>query len=242
LLPDIHAADFAVIGTLVVLEGLLSADNALVLALLVRHLPANQQKKALLYGLVGAFLLRGIGIFFAGLIIHLWWFCALGSAYLIILSIRHFLTKRESPHPSAARERAEGVGFWPTVCMVELTDLFFAIDSILVAVALVNDPNKLWIVYTGGFLGILLLRLAATFFIKLIERYPALDTMAYLLVGWAGVKLASAAVDVYHRGMGMEPPHVLKPHVFWAAFALIILFGIWHAARHRRKFRGGMRR
>jgi YkoY family integral membrane protein len=238
LLPDIHAADFAVIGTLVVLEGLLSADNALVLALLVRHLPADQQKKALLYGLVGAFVLRGIGIFFAGLIINLWWFCALGSAYLIVLAIRHFVKKTgNSPEAEKAAERGEGMGFWPTVFMVELTDVFFAIDSILVAVALVNDPDKLWIVYTGGFLGILLLRLAATFFIKLIERYPALDTMAYLLVGWAGVKLASASVDVYHRGKGQEPAHLLNPYVFWAVFAAIILFGIWYAVHNRRKSR-----
>jgi YkoY family integral membrane protein len=238
LLPDIHAADFAVVGTLVVLEGLLSADNALVLALLVRHLPADKQKKALLYGLVGAFVLRGVGIFFASVIINLWWFCALGAAYLIVLSIRHFTRRKgASPDSDKAAKNGEGMGFWLTVCMVELTDVFFAIDSILVAVALVNDPDRLWIVYTGGFFGILLLRLAATFFIKLIERYPALDAMAYLLVGWAGVKLASASVDVYHRSINQEPPHLLPPHLFWSVFALVIVFGVRYAVRHRRKHR-----
>ena len=80
---QIHPSDLLVVGTLIILEGLLSADNALVLALLVRHLPEKQQHKALLYGLVGAFVLRGIFIVLAGFIIRLWWLCALGAAYLI---------------------------------------------------------------------------------------------------------------------------------------------------------------
>ena len=223
-----HPQDLIIIGTLIVLEGLLSADNALVLALLVRHLPKDQQHKALLYGLVGAFVLRGIMIALAGIIIKLWWMCALGAAYLIYLAVKHFLSKR---HNETTIAKA-GMGFWQTVAVVEFTDIVFAVDSILVAVALVNDPSKLWIVYAGGFIGIILLRLAAGFFIKMIRQYPALDNMAYALVGWAGVKLASTAGHLYSDQYGGTLPELPKP-VFWVVFTLIVTIGVWSALRHK---------
>jgi YkoY family integral membrane protein len=237
-MPPIQPSDLFIVATLVVLEGLLSADNALVLALLVRHLPENQQKKALLYGLIGAFTLRGIGIFLAKFIMNLWPVCAIGSVYLLGLAIRHFVTshKNESEE-DAANLGKKKAGFWHTVILVELTDIVFAVDSILVAVALVNNPNKIWIVYTGGFLGIVLLRLAASFFIRLIKKYPTLDHMAYGLVGWAGVKLASTTVDIFYRSRGMAEenlPHLLKPPVFWVVFVLIVLGGIYYAVRHKK--------
>ena len=78
------------IGTLVVMEGLLSADNALVLAIMVKPLPAKQQKKALMYGLIGAYFFRflfiGIGLF----LIKFWWIKMIGSLYLAYLVWNHF--------------------------------------------------------------------------------------------------------------------------------------------------------
>jgi YkoY family integral membrane protein len=229
-----------IVGTLIILEGLLSADNALVLALLVRHLPQDQQKKALQYGLFGAFALRGLGIYLARYIIALWWLCGLGALYLIFLALKHFFTPQHHETDEAAQAtggvmaRKKGMGFWQTVAVVEFTDVIFAVDSILVAVALVNDPRKLWIVYTGGFLGIILLRLAAGLFIGLIRKYPTLDNMAYALVGWAGVKLASTAGHLYGKPvLGYNLPELPKP-VFWIVFGLIVVVGVVTAMRHKR--------
>jgi YkoY family integral membrane protein len=230
-LIHVQIEDLAVIGTLVLLEGLLSADNALVLALLVRHLPKKQQHSALLYGLVGAFVLRGIGIVVARFIINLWWLCGIGAGYLIWLCAKHFIAKsKEDEHAVAPT----GPGFWQTVIIVELTDIVFAVDSILVAVAL---SNKLWVIYAGAFLGIVLLRLAAGFFIRLIRKYPALDNMAYALVGWAGVKLAAKAVELYlvasERFTPETVPHLMPPILFWPVLAVIAAIGTWTALHHK---------
>ncbi len=234
LLPQVQPSDLVIVGTLVILEGLLSADNALVLALLVRHLPEQQQRKALLYGLVGAFTLRGIFIMLAGLIMKLWWVCGIGSLYLIFLAGKHFLQRgAHGDENEDGSPKRKGMGFWQTVAVVEMTDIFFAIDSILVAVALVNDPKKVWIVYTGGFLGIVLLRLAAGFFIRLITKYPTLDNMAYGLVGWAGVKLASASVDIWALANGRPELHLLPKWAFWIGFVLILAVGSVLAVRHK---------
>lgn len=226
----VRAEDFVIIGTLVVLEGLLSADNALVLALLVRHLPKEQQHKALLYGLAGAFILRGIGIAVARYIIRLWWLCGLGAAYLIWLCVKHFLHRGKEEGGEVPQT---GSGFWKTVAVVEFTDIIFAVDSILVAVALVNDPQKIWIVYTGGFLGIILLRMAAGFFIRIVRKYPSLDNTAYALVGWAGVKLASTTFDLFRENAGLPAPHLLPKPMFWVVFSLIVVVGVWTALRHK---------
>jgi YkoY family integral membrane protein len=223
--------DLAVVGTLVLLEGLLSADNALVLALLVQHLPEKQQHRALLYGLVGAFVLRGIGILLAAYIIGLWWLCGIGALYLIFLAAKHFVARGGHGQDEHGGVPKKGMSFWHTVAVVEFTDVVFAVDSILVAVALVNDPKKMWIVYTGGFLGIILLRMAAGIFIKLIRKYPALDDMAYALVGWAGVKLANTALHLFGNEYDRPVPDLMPKPLFWAVFTLIVLVGVWSARR-----------
>ena len=81
-LPDLGS-----VGSLILLEGLLSADNALVLALMVRHLKEDEQKRALLYGLGGAFVFRFIAIMFASVVLQQWWLQAIGAAYLIYLPL-----------------------------------------------------------------------------------------------------------------------------------------------------------
>ncbi|GIX06840.1 MAG: hypothetical protein KatS3mg115_1243 [Candidatus Poribacteria bacterium] len=130
--------DIPTVITLIFLEGLLSADNALVLAILVQGLPKHQQKKGLLYGLVGAFVLRGLAILVAATLMRYWWIEAGGAAYLMYLAIHHFAGKAGSHRLRAKKPRS----FWPTVVIVELTDLAFAIDSILAAVGLVGPAPK----------------------------------------------------------------------------------------------------
>ncbi len=224
----VSPGDFLVIGTLVLLEGLLSADNALVLAILVKHLPKHEQKRALLYGLVGAFALRAVAIFSARYLMGVWWLCGVGACYLLWLAGHHFVATDE---PGAKGKSVSGGRFWVTVAQVEFTDLVFAVDSILVAVALVHRPEKIWVVYIGGFMGIFLLRLAASYLIRLITRYPALDHMAYGLVGWAGIKLASTAMDIRADSLGLPEPHFLPQWAFWAGFSLIGLAGSFYATR-----------
>jgi YkoY family integral membrane protein len=186
--------------TLVFLEGLLSADNALVLAVMVRHLPKGLQKKALRYGIWGAFLFRFIAVVLATTILDYWQFEVVGGLYLLYLAVSHLVVGAHETHPEA-RVRA-GRGFWGTVIGVELADIAFSIDSILAAVALADEmPTHLhdvviwpfsikdWTIYAGGVLGIIAMRFVAGFFLVLLDRFRGLAAGAYILVGWIGVKL-----------------------------------------------------
>ena len=74
---------------LIGLEGILAADNALVLAIMVKHLPEEQRKKALFYGLAGAFILRFGSLFIISFLVDVWQVQAIGAAYLLFISIKH---------------------------------------------------------------------------------------------------------------------------------------------------------
>jgi YkoY family integral membrane protein len=215
-------SDFGVIGFLVVLEALLSADNALVLAMMVRHLKPEYQRRALLYGLGGAFVFRFLAILIAATLINLWWLQAIGAIYLLFLTVNHFRSEG-----GKQKDTAE-YGFWRTVVAVEITDIAFAVDSVLAAVSAVGDDNsKLWVIYTGAVIGVVLLRLAAGALTRLISTYPKLESVAYAIVGWAGVKLAFLAA--HHATLSSKGKEGAFPHlpngVFWVGTLAILAVG-----------------
>jgi YkoY family integral membrane protein len=224
------------IGTLVLLEGLLSADNALVLAILVKHLPKEQRKKALLYGLVGAFVLRGIGILAATWIIKLWYLQGIGALYLAYLTVAHFIRHHRTKDVHGLKKKPD---FWHTVIIVEFTDLAFAIDSILVAVALTNN---IWVIYTGGMLGIIAMRIAAGAFLKILDRFPDLEHMAYALVGWIAVKLSIQTWESFSNSVLNKTieGHILHPWIFWTVMALIIILGCIYSYRKQKPLGSGI--
>jgi len=186
---DVQLSDLFTIGLLIALEGLLSADNALVIAVMVLGLPKRLHRKALSYGLIGAFAFRIVATLLAVHLIRLGWVKAAGGAYLLYLSYSHFTSQASSDQRRAPPRATAWLGlsaFWGTVVRVELVNLAFSIDSILVAVAV---SPKLWVVLTGGILGIVAMRVVVGQLLALIERYPALVDGAFVIIAWVGVKL-----------------------------------------------------
>ena len=189
---------------LIGLEGLLAADNALVLAIMVKHLPEKERRKALFYGLAGAFILRFGSLFIISFLVDVWQVQAIGAAYLLFISIKHLMEKAlNKPDLNVAKPKKAGSGFWMTVLKVEIADLAFAVDSILAAVALAValppsglftvgslDGAQFLVVFAGGMIGVIIMRFAANMFVKLLQRRPGLEVAAFAIVGWVGVKLA----------------------------------------------------
>ena len=186
---DFQAADLVTVALLVALEGLLSADNAMVLAVLVLGLPRDQQRKALRYGIIGAFVFRIIAIVLAAYLIQVQFVMLVGAAYLLWLPYQHFGGSADAAARRRPKQASAWLGlspFWATVAKVELTDIVFAIDSILVAVAM---SNKLWVIITGGILGVIAMRLVIGQLLVLVHRYPALVDGAFVIIAWVGIKL-----------------------------------------------------
>lgn len=212
--------------TLVFLEGLLSADNALVLAVMVRHLPREQQRRALRYGIWGAFGFRLIAVLLSAILLKFWLFKVIGGAYLLYLAGSHFLSREEDIH--ANKTTRFGSGFWGTVASVELADIAFSIDSIVAAVAMadslparIGNNWKLAIVYIGGILGIITMRFVAGYFIILLERFQGLAVGAYVLVAWIGLKLILSGL----KNAGYVPWE-MNEWLFWGGMASIVVASI----------------
>ncbi|MFZ7944197.1 MULTISPECIES: TerC family protein [Bacillaceae] len=202
-----NPVSWGLIGTLVILEGLLSADNALVLAVMVKHLPPEKRKKALFYGLLGAYVFRFIAIGIGVFLIKLWWVKILGAGYLAWLSIKYFIDKRRAAG-AEDEEEAHGMNqsgllirlfgtFWGTVIAVELMDIAFSVDSVLAAFGV---SEEIWVLLIGGMLGVLMMRGVAGVFLTLIDRIPELETTAYILILIIATKmlLAVAGIDMGH--------------------------------------------
>lgn len=228
-----QTSDLAVVGFLVLLEALLSADNALILAIMVRHLPQADQKRALFYGLGGAFVFRFIAILLARQVLALWWLQVIGALYLLAMPVKHFRGK-----DSHSEVKVKETSFWGTVIAVELADIAFAIDSVLAGVAMIRSQSKIWVVFCGAAIGIILLRFAANQFIRLLAKYPMMDDVAYILVGWVGVKLCFTSVHNFSEQFPSALP--FKPAemtdlVFWTVMGLIAVIGTFRATRKGHK-------
>lgn len=180
--------DMLSIVFLIFLEGILSLDNALVLSVTVSHLPPEQQKKALAYGIWGAFLFRFLALFFISTLITMVWLKVVAATYLIYLGIAHFIF----PHKVTEVKRvASSASFWRTIVTVELLDMAFSIDSVFAAV---GTSASFTVIFIGGLLGIVMMRIAATFFISLVGKFPKLEKFAYIIIILIGVKLALQTV------------------------------------------------
>jgi YkoY family integral membrane protein len=225
--PDVHVTDFVTIGLLVLLEGLLSADNALVLAILVLGLPREEQQKALRYGILGAFVFRGLATVLAAYLIDVAWVKLVGAAYLLYLPYAHFAQHHEEGSDRRAHKPARpwlGLSaFWATVVKVELTDIVFAIDSILVAVAM---SNKLWVIVTGGILGIIAMRMLIGQLLTVVQRYPPLVDGAFVIIAWVGIKLMFEYAHQMHW-VGFAIPK-------WFSLGLIVVIFVAAYAYARR--------
>jgi YkoY family integral membrane protein len=186
---DVQLSDLLTVGLLVVLEGLLSADNALVVAVMILGLPRRQQKMALRYGLLGAFAFRIIATLLAVYLIRLAWVKLLGGLYLLYLTYQHFYQSGDAEQRSKPRPAKPWLGLsalWGTILKVELVNVAFSVDSILVAVAI---SSKTWVVLTGGLLGIVAMRIVISQLLVIVRRYPTLVDGAFVIIALVGAKL-----------------------------------------------------
>ena len=189
-----------VVGNLVVIESLLSVDNAAALATMVLGLPAAQRTKALRYGIFGAYIFRGLAMAFAALLMSVWWLKPLGGLYLVYLSLSYFVkrlkkggktAKQTHKLPGASRFTKYLGSFWAAVAMIEVMDIAFSIDNVFAAVAF--TPNII-LVCLGVFIGIFAMRFVAGWFVQLITRFPFLEQSAFSVIGLLGIKLLLGGV------------------------------------------------
>jgi YkoY family integral membrane protein len=227
LTPLISAADqwhevLLLLPVLVGLEVVLSADNAIALAAIAKGLKnPDQQKQALNLGLIFALIFR------VGLILVSRWvlgfrpLMAAGAAYLLWLCGQHFISNKSEEEESNQASTAFGVDrkLATTAISIALTDLAFSLDSVAAAVAV---SDKLWLVITGGVIGVVALRLSSNLFISMLNNFPRLESAGYLAVGLVGLQLLTRVIF----------PTIELPQ--WLLLSLVSILFLWGFTNRRR--------
>lgn len=201
----------AIIGNLIIIESLLSVDNAAVLATMVMDLPKEQRNKALKYGIWGAYIFRGLAMIFVAVLIKIWWLKPVGGLYLLYLVYKWWKDKQQEGGDDDPLDKNTNwlyrstVGmigtFWATVALVEMMDMAFSIDNVFAAVAF--TPNII-LVCIGVFIGILAMRFIAQWFVRLMERYSFLETSAFVVIAILGIKLSLSLVEHFYPKSGFS--------------------------------------
>ena len=213
-----------IILNLIIIETLLSVDNAAVMATMVMKLEPKQRAQALRFGIFIGYIFRGLCLFFAAWLIEIWWLKPIGGLYLIYLSLNHLLKKNpikeeELEAKEVATETKQSklyqwtIGrlgvFWATVLSVEVMDLTFSMDNVFAAVAFTDNIYLIW---TGVFMGILAMRFVAQAFVRLMHHFPFMEQVAFGVIALLGLKLVGSVW--IHLEPGNEMAHHLESE--WA--------------------------
>ncbi len=200
-----------VVLNIVLLEIILSIDNAAVMATMVKELPKESQKRALTYGIVGAYLFRGLALLFASMLLSITWLKLVGGVYLFYIGVKSLRPSGESDHIKTSPS------FWSTVLAIEIMDLIFSIDNILAAVSFTSN---FYLILLGVFIGILGIRFATNQLIKIIVINPIIEKIAYVVVAALGLKLV---LSYFLPSLNSETVDLLFSILTLAAFTVPLI-------------------
>jgi YkoY family integral membrane protein len=185
-MPPELLSNLSVIAALVLIEGLLSVDNALGIAVYANRLPEHQRQQALRLGFIGAYAFRVIALFCVALIKDNPVLTMVGALYLVWLMCSE-VTRAKPKHEARAEGEGEGEAeFWPSVGKIGVLDLSLSLDNVVTAIAFTDN---IWLIYVGVLIAILVLRFFAGWCLRLLERFPFLEKTAFVLVGYVGLVL-----------------------------------------------------
>lgn len=251
--------DAAIIATLVLLEAVLSFDNAAILAVMARKLPVGGgRNRALNYGLLIAYVLRVLAIVLAVYLIEYPAFRLVGGAYLLFLFVRHVWVRLQNrKHENARRvEPAKGMfGLSPlatVVLQIGFIDLAFALDQVVAAVAFTHDLagiplhvfglhfNKAQaLIIVAATIGLVSLRILAPFLSRLMDWLPVLEDMAFVAVGFVGTLLVlenpvvGSNQPLYEMGSWVKIAITLA--LFLVPILVKLLFGVPKSTHEHRR-------
>lgn len=201
---------YLILLVLILLEAVLSADNAIALAAIARSIKEpKSQNQALNIGLVGAYILRIALILAATWVIKYWQFELLGALYLLWLVFNYFFLSDDDD------EEHRSLGFktvWQVIPTIAITDLAFSLDSVTSAIAITEDT---WLIIAGGTIGIIILRFLAGLFIRWLQEYTYLEDAGFITVGFVGLRLL----------LKVWLPDYLIPE--WVTIAVVAVFFTW---------------
>lgn len=174
--------NWAAIGQIILIDILLGGDNAVVIALACRNLPAQQRTQGIIWGTVGAIVLRVILIAFAVTMLKVPFLKIIGGVLLLWIGIKLLAGDDEAEH------NVDGASsLWAAVKTIIIADFVMSLDNVIaIAAAAQNTPSahQLSYVIFGLLVSIPIIVWGSTIVLKLIDRFPLVVTAGAALLGW----------------------------------------------------------
>jgi YjbE family integral membrane protein len=182
------ASFWLAVGQIIMIDILLGGDNAVVIALACRNLPAKQRTQGIIYGTLGAIILRVILIAFALALLAIPYLKIVGALLLVWIGIKLMLPEGEDAHQISSSDK-----LWAAVKTVIVADLVMSVDNVLAiagAAQGAGQQHQLPLVIFGLLVSIPIIVFGSQIVLKLMERYPVIITLGATLLGWIAGQMA----------------------------------------------------
>ena len=199
------------VGQIILIDILLGGDNAVVIALACRQLPAHQRTKGILWGTAGAIVLRVILIAFALTLLQVPFLKLVGAALLVWIGIKLLVPEDEDEHSNIKASDK----LWGAVKTVIVADLVMSVDNVIAiagAAQGAGEQHQLPLVIFGLLVSIPIIVWGSQLVLKLMDRFPYIITLGGMLLGWIAGTMAHtdpAVVSylpqdkIWHYGLGL---------------------------------------
>ena len=216
-----NTAIWVALGQIIVINILLSGDNAVVIALASRNLPARQQKNAIIFGSMGAIVLRIVLTFFAVMLLDVPYLKIVGGALLLWIGAR-MLVEEDSDDDLEASDQ-----LWSAIRTIIIADFVMSLDNVLGVAAAAKGNVALLVI--GLAISIPLIVFGSTLVLKLMQRFPIVIILGAGLLGWVAGEMAvdDASVKAWVEA-SVPAAHKLVPAV---CAILVVVAGKWLAGR-----------
>ena len=177
------------VGQIIMIDVLLGGDNAVVIALACRQLPAHLRVKGILWGTAGAIVLRVILIAFALTLLQVPFLKLVGAALLIWIGVKLLAPDDEDGHAGIKGSDK----LWAAVKTVIVADLVMSIDNVIAIAGAANaagGQHQLPLVIFGLLVSIPIIIWGSQLVLKLMDRFPAIITVGGMLLGWIAGTMA----------------------------------------------------
>ena len=176
------------VGQIIMIDILLGGDNAVVIALACRNLPPKQRTQGIIYGTIGAIVLRVILIAFALALLTVPYLKLVGAVLLLWIGVKLLMPEGDDDHNISSSDK-----LWSAVKTVIIADLVMSVDNVLAiagAAQGAGEAHQLPLVIFGLLGSIPIIVWGSTFVLKLMERFPFVITLGAMLLGWIAGQMA----------------------------------------------------
>ena len=231
MLEFLQTLSWAAVFQIIMIDILLGGDNAVVIALACRNLPAKQRMQGVLWGTAGAIVLRVVLIAFALTLLAIPYLKIVGALLLAWVAIR-LLIPEEGEHGDIK----SGVSIMSAIKTIIIADFVMSLDNVIAiagAAQMADPSHQLGLVIFGLLVSIPIIVWGSTIVLKMIDRFPVIVTLGAALLGWIAGGLM--VTDIAYTERFGEPSNTVFYGAHIAGAVLIVAIGKWMASRKAKK-------